>query len=128
MAKTTIENLDSAIKKALTDYVNGITPSMEDVSKKIGQKGAAAVRKNARGVLGGTGKYARGWTSKLEKTRYSVTSIIYNKTQPSLAHLLENGHAKVGGGRVAGRPHIAPVEQEVVKEFEEKIEDVISGH
>jgi hypothetical protein len=42
-----------------------------------------------------------------------------------LAHLLEYGHAKVGGGRVEGRPHIRPAEEMVIREFMAEVEEAI---
>lgn len=128
MAKTTIDKLDSAVQKILDDYAKGILTSMDEVATKIGTKAAAAVKANARASFGGSGKYAGGWTKQVEKTRLGITVTVYNKAAPGLAHLLENGHAKTGGGRVAGKAHIAPVETEVVKEYQEKIENVVSGY
>lgn len=128
MAKSTIEKLDADIKKILDKYADDLRGDMDTIVKKIGQKAANAVKANARSSFGGSGKYAGGWTSQFEKTRVGCTTTVYNKAAPGLAHLLENGHAKVGGGRVAGRAHIAPVETEIVKEFEESIENAINGN
>lgn len=126
MAKTPIEKLDTQIEKILKEYEGDVSENLVKITKDICKKGAAAVKANARATFGGTGSYANGWTSEVQTTRYSATGVIYNKSMPGLAHLLENGHAKVNGGRVEGRPHIAPVEEKLVKEYEEGVINAIT--
>lgn len=58
------------------------------------------------------GRYARGWT----KRDGDMETVVYNKTDWQLTHLLENGHAVVNaygdtGARVEAIKHIEPVEQ-----------------
>ena len=128
MAKTALDNLDAAIMKILTDYETTLNEDLDIVTRKVAQAGAKAIGASARAMFGGSGKYAAGWTSQTEKRRLGAYAVIYNQAAPGLAHLLENGHAKVGGGRVEGRPHIAPVEQEIIKDYEEAVRNAISGH
>lgn len=122
--KITADNLGEAIAEILEEYGDEVQKDMDDVVKDIGKAGVKAI-KSASGVFGGTGKYRKGWTSQTDTERYGSTVTIYNRT-PGLPHLLENGHAKRGGGRVPGKTHIAPVEQELIKQFEEQIEKAVS--
>ena len=46
------------------------------------------------------------------------------KTYP-LAHLLENGHAKRGGGRTAPIVHIKPVEEWAIEEVQKTIKEEV---
>ena len=92
--------------KAYSDEVaEGIKKAVNDVAKET-------VRTLKTTSPRDTGKYARGWTFKVEfESPEDIRVRISNRTKWQLTHLLENGHAKVNGGRVDGKPHIRPAEQ-----------------
>lgn len=119
MAKTV--DMAVEINKILKDYGDDVADNIKEVTKRITQKGTKAVKANANNSFGGTGRYAKGWSSKTEVDFNSATGTIYNKTLPGLPHLLEHGHAKRGGGRTPGRIHIANVESDLIREFEQAV-------
>lgn len=121
MASTTVDGFSAALQKILKEYQEDVSKNVNDLAKKFTQKGVKEV-KSASGQFGGTGNYASGWTSKFESGRLSSQGIIYNGKVPGLPHLLENGHATRNGGRVAGRAHIAPVEEKLAEEFTKAVE------
>ena len=121
MAKVTVDNLAAAIDQILQDYGDEVETKMDEVVKKVAKTGIQVLKAESKSKFGGSGKYASGWTSQVDKQRYGTTVTIYNKT-PGLPHLLEYGHAKRGGGRVQGRPHIQPVEEQMINEFTEGVE------
>ena len=123
--KIPIDRLSAEINKILTEYGDQVQQNVDEAAKKVTKAGVKAVKGNASSTFGGSGKYASGWTSKFEKGRLSSQGIIYNGTVPGLPHLLEHGHANRNGGRTPGRPHIAPVEQQIIKDFEEAVKKAI---
>ena len=73
-----------------------------------------------------TGAYAKSWAAKTTKeTANAMEIVVYSRNRYQLAHLLEKGHAKRGGGRVAGRPHIAPAEQAGIEQLQSLIEKAL---
>ena len=104
--------------KEMTDEV--VQTAVDTVSKetkKIVQAGSPIK----------TGGYQNGWAVKKTSAKAGQVSItVYNRKKPGLTHLLEKGHAKRGGGRVAGQPHIAPAEEYAVGELENKIKRGLS--
>lgn len=122
--KTPIEQFQAAIDKTLEEYGDAVNSRMADFIKDIMKKGVKAVKANSKSTFGGTGFYASGWTSKYETGRVSTQGTIYNE-HAGLPHLLENGHANRGGGRTAGRPHIRPVEDEIIQATERALKNDI---
>ena len=113
--------LASAVNAILEEYGESVRENLCDIVKSVTKEGVKALKSESRSAVGGTGKYASGWTSKVETGRVSAQGTLYNGKLPGLPHLLEHGHAMRNGGRVAGRTHIAKVEDELIKEFESKV-------
>lgn len=115
-----VDQLAAAIMEGLQDYADLATDDLKAAVKKAG----STVRKQIQQTApSDTGKYAKSWTVKTTKeTANSLEVTVHSKNRYQLAHLLEFGHAKRGGGRVAGRSHIAPAEEAGIKELESEIE------
>lgn len=104
-----IDKLASEIIKGLHEYASLADTAM----KKAVRKTATSVRKEiSENAPKDTGNYAKSWaTKKVTENSHSLEITVHSKNRYQLAHLLENGHAKRSGGRVAGKPHIAPAEE-----------------
>lgn len=114
------DQLASAIMNGLKEYANLVADDMKKAVKKAGASVRKEIRQNAPSD---TGTYAKSWAVKTEKeSSDSIQLIVHSKNRYQLAHLLEHGHAKRGGGRVAGKSHIAPAEEKAVRQLEEEIE------
>jgi hypothetical protein len=124
MAKISVDQLAAEIARGLAEYSQDVVEKVNVSSEKVGK---AAVKQLKQTSPKKTGKYAKSWTMSTEKAiGQPHTRIIHVKApHHRLAHLLEYGHAKVGGGRVEGRPHIRPAEEEVIREFTREVEEVI---
>ena len=122
--KVTFENLQSEIDKILQEYADEVQTNLDVITRKIGQKGAQAVRNEAKSKFDGD-KYAKGWGVTVEKSRLYTTVYIHNKKQAGLAHLLEHGHVKANGtGRYGywdGRVNIAPIEKQLIAQYEREV-------
>lgn len=124
MAKrVTLDNLASEIHKIVEEYCEGVVDGVDIGVQKTAQLGARALNAASGASFGGK-KYRRSWTSQFEKQCTHSSAVLYS-TKPGLPHLLEYGHAKRNGGRVPGRTHIAPVEQELIRVFEKEVKNSI---
>lgn len=118
--RISIDQMASVIMEGLQDYADLATDDLKAAVKKAG----TTVRKQIQATApSDTGKYAKSWSvKKTKETSSSLEVNVYSKNRYQLAHLLEFGHAKRGGGRVTGRAHIAPAEQAGIEELEKEIE------
>ncbi|MDU4479353.1 HK97 gp10 family phage protein [Clostridium sp.] len=121
MANTKIKGLSNEIVKTLAEYTNEVTEGIEKKKEDVAEKAVKRLRETS--PKGTTGSYAKGWRA----SDINGKKVVHNKTDYQKTHLLEYGHAKVNGGRVAAKPHIRPVEEQAIKEFTEGVEKVIKG-
>ncbi|MGN0269723.1 MAG: HK97 gp10 family phage protein [Candidatus Weimeria sp.] len=118
--KIKAEQLSDAIEMSVTEYVEDVN---DIVKQKIKDAADEAVKELKEKSPKRTGRYAKGWKSTVQKeTAIGAEVVVHNRVY-QLTHLLEKGHAKRGGGRVEGIPHIAPVEEEISKKLADEIEE-----
>ena len=121
---TTVDAMADEIMKGLTDYADLADEAMKKAVRKTAKSVKDEISANAPKR---TGAYSKSWTAKKTKENsHSLEMTVHSKNRYQLAHLLEKGHAKRGGGRVSGKPHIAPAEEKGVQLFEELIEEALS--
>jgi hypothetical protein len=116
------EQLSDVIMEGLEEYKDLSTDAMKEAVEKT----AKNVKKEIQGKAPvRTGKYKKSW--KVTKTDENAEKLVMtvHAGRYQLTHLLEHGHAKRGGGRVAAIPHIAPAEADGVKELEDEITDAL---
>lgn len=116
----TPDQLAAVVSDILSEYGDECADVLEDSIKTVTKKAQSELK--GAGSFGGTGKYRKGWKTKIEKTRISVDAVVYNAAEPGLTHLLENGHALANGGRSRAFPHIAPVNDEAQTEVIDLLE------
>lgn len=97
-----------------------------DVEEELNLASAETAKETARELKRTSpkdeGSYQKGWRAKkLKDGRWTV----YNKTDYWKAHLLEHGHVKRNGGRVAPQYHIAPAEDRAISKFLDRVERAI---
>ena len=112
---TSIDAMADEIMKGLTDYADLADTSMKKAVRKTAKSVKDEISVNAPKR---TGAYAKSWTAKKTKENsHSLEMTVHSKNRYQLAHLLEKGHAKRGGGRVSGKPHILLLRKKKVYGF-----------
>lgn len=128
--KCSIDDFASVLAYELSIYTedvgNEVKQAIDDVSQELVEN---IKRDSPRRVKGKrAGRYAKGWTLKTEyESKTNKRNRVYNKTDYRLTHLLEYGHAKVGGGRVEGKAHIRPNEEKAIEKLQKRIEEAVKG-
>jgi hypothetical protein len=117
-----VEEFAVEIAQAIADYTENVAAAIED---EVDETSKAIVEEIRANSPRDTGEYAKGWTRRKGRTPGSISYTIHNRSKPQLTHLLEHGHAKRGGGRVEGRPHIGPAVDKHIPAMERRIEQII---
>ena len=123
--RVSIGQMADAIMDGLEEYASLATDDLKASVRKAGKTVKDDITATAPKD---TGKYTKSWAVKTQKeTSHSLELVVHSKNRYQLAHLLEFGHAKRGGGRVAARPHIAPAEEKAIDTLEREIEKALKG-
>ena len=120
-----IDELASEVMRGLEEYADLAADEMKKAVKKAGTEIRKDIQENAPK---NTETYAKSWSVKTQReTSSTLELVVHSRNRYQLAHLLEYGHAKRGGGRVAAKPHIAAAEEKGKEELEREIRQALGG-
>ena len=122
-------DFDMVIIDELSSFKNHKSKLATDDLKAAVKETAASVRKDIQaGAPVDTGKYKKSWSVKnMHEDSQSIDLVVHSRNRYQLAHLLEHGHVKRGGGRVPAQPHIASAEERGNEKFVNTIKQKLGG-
>ncbi len=115
-----VDQMADAIAQSMAEYAE----LSGEVMKECVIETSKAVKKDIQNHAPvKTGRYKKSWAAqKIQENANSLTMVVHSRNRYQIAHLLEHGHAKRGGGRVRAIPHIAPAEQRGAEALVSQIE------
>ena len=120
-----VGSLADAVMDSLREYSGMAADEVKEAVRAAGNTVRDEIRENAPKDMGA---YAKSWTVKKQReTSSSLSLTVHSRNRYQLAHLLEFGHAKRGGGRVSAKPHIADAEAAGIRQLEEDIRKALEG-
>lgn len=120
-----IDDLVDAVSGALNDYSSEVTEAVKDSVKQVAKETLQEVKQNSPVRFG---NYKKSWgQATIANTPSRIVISVHNRKHYRLTHLLENGHAKVNGGRTRSFPHIAPAERFAERKLQQEVEVKVKG-
>ena len=116
MAKALLDQYEELLK----EYKKEVEDVIEECAEEASEYTLKMVKENSPYTPSakrapwrkGKAHYRTGWKVDFENLGGLIGRfVIHNSKDPTLTHLLENGHAAPGGKRVDGKPHIRPSEE-----------------
>jgi len=120
MRLSNIDNLADAILRELENYSEGVTEGVK-LAVDVVAKEVNIEIKNHVTFTEHSQKYVKAFKIKsVYDSRYNKGKTWYvSGGEYRLTHLLEKGHAKIGGGRTRAFPHIIFGEELAIRRMEE---------
>ena len=124
-SKVSIDGMADAIMKELNQYADAAS---DDVKSAVTKAAKTVKQEIQAGAPVQSGKYKKSWSTKnTAESSNKLEITVYSRNRYQVAHLLEHGHAKRGGGRVRAIPHIAPAEEAAEEKLLKDIEKALGG-
>lgn len=119
MSNIRIDDLSKYLKEVMDEYE---TEVKEAVDKSLVDVGKETVKELKKTSPKDRGRYAKSWKYRIDVDRLGKKMTVYNSKYYMLTHLLEKGHARVGGGRTTDAvPHIKPAQDKAIKKVVQEI-------
>lgn len=119
------EDLGDAISSQLNIYADQVERGVQEAAAESMDKLVKLTKATA--PVGKRGSFRRKITSSVVYGMRGLVEYVWHVKAPDhrLTHLLVHGHATKNGGRTKGDPFLANALEQVLPEYEHKVEEVL---
>lgn len=120
---TTLEGLLDRLGVSVEEEIKPAVTKAAQTARKEWKANADAAFK----PMSGEHRYGASISYTVKGSGHETHAEIGSKKYPGLPHLLEKGHATIGGGYVAGRKHIEPAYQTAANDYESDVNKAVDS-